>query len=174
MSLTRYREDKPKDRYERHCTPGGQEEAARYLYSMFKHFPNLRQFSWVLDGRKPSFGGHAQLVKATGDFEDFHVENGRDVASRWIPGVMERLRLMFSSLRLPIVQLAVLTNGQDSVSVERRWDYFDTCCRFCRPEEYRPPSVSEELMECFFELGAIDESVYPDLRGSSARYTRDS
>ncbi|KAH7399755.1 hypothetical protein BKA64DRAFT_464407 [Cadophora sp. MPI-SDFR-AT-0126] len=111
----------------------GRNDASSFFVKFFRSFPKLREFTVIIDGRHPDLGGSVEIVQASSDHEDFYEPSGQYSAKRWIPGVLDKVKEVSPDLRQPHVYLAVLTNGSNSATLERRWDYLHACCRFCEP-----------------------------------------
>ncbi|KAG4442938.1 hypothetical protein IFR05_001551 [Cadophora sp. M221] len=126
--------------------PDGLQDASTFFVKIFGMFPMLKDFRIVIDGRNPDLGGSVEIAQPSSDHEDFYDPSGREVALRWIPGALDHVKTTFPDLHLPHVCLALLTNGNNSEALERRWDYLHACCRFSEPgfDGHRWESESDE------------------------------
>ncbi|KAH6701404.1 hypothetical protein BKA61DRAFT_705291 [Leptodontidium sp. MPI-SDFR-AT-0119] len=129
----------------------GLKDASTFFAKVFSVFPILQDFKLVADARNPDLGGSVEITQLSSDHEDFYDSSGREIASRWISGALDRLKTEFPNLHQPRVCLALLTNGSNSEVLERCWDHLYACCRFSEPgfDGHRWESES-------------DESVWPD------------
>lgn len=132
-------------------SPDGLKDASTFFAKVFSVFPILQDFKLVVEGRNSDLGGSVEITQPSSDHEDFYDSSVREIASRRIPGALNRLKTEFPNLHQPRVYLALLTNGNNSEVLERRWDYLHVFCRFSEPEFDGHRWESES-----------DESVWPD------------
>ncbi|KAG4422244.1 hypothetical protein IFR04_004624 [Cadophora malorum] len=123
----------------------GRTDASKLFVKMFRSFPKLRELFVVVDGRHPDLGGSVEIARPSSDQEDFYEPAGQDIAKRWIPEALNKVREISPDLHQPRVALAVLTNGSNSAILERRWDYLHACCRFREPGADGHRSESESV-----------------------------
>ncbi|PVH74001.1 hypothetical protein DL98DRAFT_40963 [Cadophora sp. DSE1049] len=123
--------------------PNGYEEATQYLAATIRTFPNLQDLSLVIDGRNSGFGGDVEMIEPTSEHEDYEVSEGRELASCWIPEVLEKLKMLSPDVAIPSVHVSLMTNGHDTPELERRWNYLRARCGVCHPNsaDFEPEPI---------------------------------